>query len=128
MMMITSIQIFEEEGPVTDCSVVAVLGLLNELSTAHMDPFGPCFSYFWSFGAERPISATTRPEFIPQEPFSYIPTGSSPEEPSINDDGLCSEFLLSEECLIRRSMGLYLHTRYYRNRFSTCDMSSIAPP
>lgn len=49
MMMRDSIQIFEEEGPDAVCSVVAVLALFEWIIYgSHMDPFGPCFSYFWS--------------------------------------------------------------------------------
>ncbi|KAF9674185.1 hypothetical protein SADUNF_Sadunf10G0101200 [Salix dunnii] len=57
----------------------------------------------FSSAKSRSISATTRSESTPQETFSYIPAGSSPEESSFNDEGSCSG-LESEECLVRRSM------------------------
>ncbi|KAJ6718647.1 PHYTOSULFOKINES 3 [Salix purpurea] len=53
----------------------------------------------FSSAKSRSISAATRSESTPQETFSYIPAGSSPEESSFNDEGL-----ESEECLVRRSM------------------------
>ncbi|CAK7326445.1 unnamed protein product [Dovyalis caffra] len=56
-----------------------------------------------SSAKSRLISATARPESKPQDPYSSIPMGSSPEESSIYDDGSCSELEI-DECLTRRSM------------------------